>query len=93
MCHHPLGFPLRHISIQPQRLREVARHALAVVQYREQRLPLHIHLQHHIHQHVTGGFIDAGKGLVQHHQRRLLYQDAGKQHALELAAGELINGG
>ena len=70
----------------------MTRYALAVMQYRKQGLALHVHLEHQVHQHITGSFIDAGKGFIQHHQRRLLHQDPRKQHALKLAAGECIDG-
>ena len=61
------------------------------MQHRQNRLPLLMHFQDQRHQLTAGGFVDAGKRFVEHHQRRALHHHPREEHALKLAAGERLN--
>ncbi|WP_338504728.1 hypothetical protein [Erwinia aphidicola] len=63
------------------------RHRSHVVQDNNQRRPGLMPFRQQRQQQFSGIAVDAGKRLIQQQQFCVLYQQPGKQHALQLPAG------
>ena len=74
-----------------ERVGEVAAHLVEIVQDRDHRALLGAPALDHDHEVVDGLGIDGGKRLVQQDEIGVLQQQAGEQHALELADRQRVD--
>ena len=87
-----VGSPGDRLAGEQQGLRKIRLHQIDVVRGDQDGAPLAVPALHQSHQ-VGGGLgVDGGERLVEHDHARVLQQQAGKQHALHLPAGERADG-